>query len=295
MKLPLIFLPFLPFYWHIQQHFVLNCCSLFSRVLNVAGLCEGLQRAGGKIVSEINSKTTSRGRFCCWLYFQACIHPVYECFSVTQVSRLSRCLDMPGSVIKKAIIKILTACDCNLSNCSHKETCVFFGDWLPGLSVRAITTLICISQLLLRCHPSANQCTVTVPRCLSPVEVSQLQSQKPAAKSVSTGSDNVTFDWAFLFNPLWKEIIGHMCFHILGRCGSSSVLNSFKALDFLSCLKNVYQKLVATAPLFQTFCSLTYSNAWAHPASFNIWAWGKCIFRHYTNFVQICVLYKLSL
>lgn len=107
-----------------------------------------------------------------------------------------------GSVTKKAIVKILTACDCNLSNCSHKETCVFFGDWLPGLSVRAITTLICISQLLLRCHPSANQCTVTVPRCLSPVEVSQLQSQKPAAKSVSTGSDNVTFDWAFLFNPL---------------------------------------------------------------------------------------------
>lgn len=40
-----------------------------------------------------------------------------------------------------------------------------------------------------------------------------------------------------------------------------STKNSFKALDFLSCLKNVYQKLVATAPLFQTFCSLTYSNA----------------------------------
>lgn len=52
----------------------------------------------------------------------------------------------------------------SLSNCSHHKllfslVAAFF--WLP---VRAITALICISQLHLLSHPSVNQCTVKVSR-----------------------------------------------------------------------------------------------------------------------------------
>lgn len=69
-----------------------------------------------------------------------------------------------GGAVKKTkhLLEILTGCDYNLPNYTYQELVCFFCGWLPGLSVRAITTLICISQLHLLSHPSVNQCAAKV-------------------------------------------------------------------------------------------------------------------------------------
>lgn len=67
----------------------------------------------------------------------------------------------------KTLGEIITVCHCNLWKRSRQPSvAVAFAGWLLGLFVRAITTLICISQLHLLCHPSSNQCEVAE-RCCS--------------------------------------------------------------------------------------------------------------------------------
>lgn len=50
--------------------------------------------------------------------------------------------------------------------------CVLLDVRLPGLFVRAITSLICIRRLHLPCHPSANQCGVREQRASLPLSPS---------------------------------------------------------------------------------------------------------------------------